>query len=213
MAQDSTPVPSLQSRRVFAAKAASSAATCAGNQRGFTMVELLIVLLVSIIMTAMSVSPTMRMVHNYKINGAAIDVANILQRTRYEAIRRNTAINCRWQDSTNTFYIDVNKNAAIDPGERVTMLPGGLDVFGSGSVPNASSMNYSSIPLVRPASGIVASFDARGTVNFGAAAPAVYVVYLGFPGHPGRGFRAVTLMPTGQTKVWSAVPGGTWHSP
>jgi Tfp pilus assembly protein FimT len=176
---------------------------------GFSIIEILVVLMVAMIMSAMAIGPTLRSIRNYRLNSTASEVANMLQRTRYEAIKRNTAIDCRWKDTANTIFIDVNKNNAIDSGERVMLMPNDMDILGSAPSPN--SMNYSTTPQTRPANGLMARFDARGTVNFGASAPAVYVVYLGFPGRADWGFRAVTLTPTGQTKIWSAPQGGPWH--
>lgn len=186
----------------------------ARNKRGFSAVELVIVLAIMMTMMAISAGPLIRSYRNYRLSNVASEVANILQRTRYEAIRRNTPIACRWQDPTKTLFIDVNKNNTIDPGERILLLPQDMDILGSGSVPGASSMGYANLPQVPPlGTGMVATVDARGTVSYGAAAPVVYVIYLGYPGNSGSGFRAVTLTPTGQTKVWSANNGGAWHSP
>jgi hypothetical protein len=37
------------------------------------------------------------------------------------------------------------------------------------------------------------------------------VLYLGSPGNPGFGYRAVVLLPSGATQIWTAPAGGTWR--
>jgi len=56
----------------------------------------------------------------------------------------------------------------------------------------------------------------NGTVTFdsprGAVSPlAAYVLYLGSGDNPEFGYRAVILLPSGATQVWTAPNGGTWQ--
>jgi hypothetical protein len=55
------------------------------------------------------------------------------------------------------------------------------------------------------------AFNARGTVEFGGAPPAVFVIFLGFPGQADLGFRAVTITPLGKTQTWTATSGSNWY--
>jgi hypothetical protein len=55
------------------------------------------------------------------------------------------------------------------------------------------------------------TFDARGAIRVGGAVSAsVFIFYLGSTTDPQFGYRAVVLLPTGSTQVWTAPAGGTW---
>ncbi len=178
---------------------------------GFSLVEMVVVVLIVLTVSAISIPSVLRSMRTYRLSSTAREVANILQRTRYEAIRRNTIVNCRTQPRGNTtaVWIDLNDNIAIDPTEPMILLPQEIQLLGAGMAPGPASMGFTN---AQPPTGAIA-FDSRGTVNYGTGAPVVYVVYLGYPQGPDYGYRAVTLTPMGQTKVWSASAGGTWHSP
>jgi hypothetical protein len=51
------------------------------------------------------------------------------------------------------------------------------------------------------------TFDARGAVSPIAA----YVLYVGSVTNPEFGYRAVILLPSGATQVWTAPSGGPWQ--
>lgn len=189
---------------------------------GFSLVEMMMVVVIVLTVSAISIPAVLRSMRTYRLSSTAREVAKILQRTRYEAIRRNTTIPWRTQPQNNTsiLWIDSNNNNVIDPTEPIVLLPPDVQFVSTGVVPGPASMGSpGALPPWPGAAGFpppptaAVSFDARGTVNFGAGAPPVYVIYLGYPQQPTYGYRAVTLTPMGQTKVWSAATGGTWHSP
>src|SRR5205807_3506378 len=62
--------------------------------RGFSMIELLVVLAVILVTSAISTPSFMRAYQYYQVSNAAASMANVIKYTRYEAIRRNTPINC-----------------------------------------------------------------------------------------------------------------------
>lgn len=172
---------------------------------------MLVVVFIALTVSAMAIPTVLRSVRTYRLAGTARDVANILQQTRYEAIRRNTIINCRMNQSSSptVLWIDTNNNNTLDATERVLMLTQDVQFVSSSEAPGTGSMNFANAQ--QPAGSI--AFDARGAVNFGGGTAGVYVMFLGYPQDPTYGYRAVSLTPMGQTKVWSASSGGTWHSP
>ncbi len=178
---------------------------------GFSMLEMVVVVFIILTVSAIAIPSVLRSVREYRLNATARDVANILQQTRFEAIRRNTIINCRIQPQGNTtvLWVDVNNNNALDPTERMLLLPVEVQFIAPNAAPGTGSMNFQNAQ--QPAGSI--AFDARGTVNFGAGGAGVYVMFLGYPQEPTYGFKAVSVTPMGQTKVWGASAGGTWHSP
>jgi prepilin-type N-terminal cleavage/methylation domain-containing protein len=179
--------------------------------RGFSLVELLIAFAVLLTLAAVATPAVMQSWQSYRLSSAAGNVASLLARTRYEAIRQNTTLNCSLtqQGSNQGLWIDLNKNGAADPGEPIVLLPADVQPVGPGVAPSPDSMNY---PNVETLTGSVA-FNARGVVDDGGSPPVVYALYLGIAGAPQYGYRAITVTPMGQVKVWSAVADGAWHSP
>jgi len=45
----------------------------------------------------------------------------------------------------------------------------------------------------------------------GRIALAAYVLYVGSATNPEFGYRAVILLPSGATQIWTAPKGGTWQ--
>lgn len=180
----------------------------ASQTRGFSLVELLIVTVVILVVLAIVTPSILRTMATYRLNSTAVNVANMLQRARYEAIKKDTIVRCR--GNVTTVWVDLNNNGVPDPSEPQFLLPPDIQwVNPGGTVPDSTSMNLG--PTQQPA-GVIA-FDSRGAVNFGAAAPAVYVMYLGYANNPDYGYKAISLQPLGRTKVWAASANGRWHSP
>ncbi len=178
---------------------------------GFTLVEMAVSTLVLLILAAIAIPSIVRSLKIYRLSGAAQNVALLLQRARYEAIRSNTTVNFRTQTVANTAYawIDLNGDGVMDATEPTIQISSDMQILAVGAVPNPATMGYANLQTA--ANPI--SFDARGTVNFGGGPSVVNAIYLGFPVQTTYGFRAVTLTPMGQVKVWSAAQGGNWHSP
>ena len=185
---------------------------------GFSMVELVVSICVMLVLTAVAVPSLTRSLRVYQLNSAAASVSGMLKFTRFEAVRRNQQINflalrrgAGWVVGT-----DSNANGAIDTVERqqsvsgyVTLLPAG------GPVPPANAITAADGALT-PVSGANGSvtFDARGAIRQGIGGPvanSVYVFYIGNANDPGDGYRAVVLLPSGSTQVWSAPSGGPWR--
>jgi len=58
------------------------------------MIELLAVMAVILVVSAISTPSFMRAYQYYQVSNATASMANVIKFTRYEAIRRNTPINC-----------------------------------------------------------------------------------------------------------------------
>ncbi len=179
------------------------------------MVETLIVAAIVLVLTAVAIPILHRGLQAYKLSAAATNVANIIQRTRYEAIRQNTTISCRYQPlgSTGVIWIDLNNNLTLDATEPQVLLPPEAQTLPAGIAPGLSSMGAAYLNAVVPSGSI--TFDSRGTVNFGGVGgvPVVYVVYLGSAALANtNGYKAITVAPTGKIKVWTASAYGSWYT-
>ena len=178
----------------------------AQRTRGFTITETIVAFGIILVVAAIAAPQVTRAVRTYRLNGATTDVANMIQRARYEAIRRNVITRTRaiqtgggqWQ-----IWVDNNNDGRVDAAEPFIFLPADMAFLGVGQVPGVESMGYPG--RVQPPANNAIAFDSRGTVDFGVGGrPAVIVVFMGVPNDPGYGFRAVAVTPAGKTRVWRA---------
>ncbi len=185
---------------------------------GFSMVELAVSLTVLLILTAIAIPSLMRSFRTYQLNDAAARMSDMLKFTRFEAVRRNRQV-CflmkqnayTWTfgtDSACSGTLDVNGKQQVITGFATVLPPsqGGLP----GQGPICSLFKSSAGCLNDTLSGInggAVTFDPRGAVS-GLIA---YVFYVGSDVDPEFGYRAVVLLPSGSTQIWTAPNGGTWQ--
>jgi len=169
--------------------------------------ELVVVLSLLLAVSAFAVPSFLHSWRTYELNSAATQIANMLKFTRSEAIRLNSTENCLMVQRAGVWYVgaDQDGNGTLDAGERQIILSNPSIVDPSGA-PDPASMGYPTLPQNFLPS---ITFNSRGSIN---NPPAIYVIYVGEVGEPQYGFRAVTLMPSGSTRVWTAPGGGTWSS-
>jgi Tfp pilus assembly protein FimT len=184
---------------------------------GFSLTELVVAMAVAMVLMAVALPYFLRAYRSYQLSSAAMQVADILRLTRYEAIRRNRTVNCVIRPDTtdptrtDASMTDVNGNALTGMGARAISLGSGGNLVDAGSVSGASSLPSraalgATTPTAVPPAGGTVQFDARGAVISGN----VTVFYLNAPGSPDSGFRAVLLMPAGSIQIWSGDPVGNW---
>jgi len=187
--------------------------TClASGARGLSVLELVVSLAITLVIAGMAISPITRTLKTYQLNSAANQLAGIIKFTRFEAIRRNTAIKC--VNSQSAAYAEANIWADNDGDgvegatEKQILLNPNATLVSAGVVPNTSALAAAaSIPTLTPISpgSDAIKFDQRGAVV--ASPPAVYVFYVGNTS-PSGGFRAVIVLPSGSVQVWTYA-GGT----
>src|SRR5437899_5852201 len=183
--------------------------------RGFSMIELVVVLVVILITSAITAPSFMRAYQYYQVSNAATSMGNVIKYTRYEAIRRNTPINCvigpapvgtiAWTDSNGNGVAD-NVEQQLTFSTTVTLLaPGNLPATAVPGLVLAANVG----PLV-PVSNTnaIVQFDRRGAVNPPPAG--VLVSFVGNTLVPGACYRAIILVPSGSMQLWKADANGTW---
>jgi len=187
--------------------------------RGFTILELVVVVAVIMIVTAISMPSFLRAVRLYQLNDAATQVAGVLKFTRYEAIRLNVSstvgvvggpLSARViQVGTITnVFTDSNYNASVQNTEKQILLSGNVNLVPAGTPPGglAAAVGVATLTNVPLANGAIA-FDNRGAIT-----PAsVSVLYIGNLALPNLGYRAVVLLPSGSVQIWSADASGNWQ--
>jgi hypothetical protein len=186
------------------------------------MVELVVSICVMLVLTALAIPSLMRSMRAYQLNNAAASVSDMLKFTRFEAVRRNTQINLQftqngpgwlvWTDSFGS-----GNGGPIDPRDKQQVVAGYATLLPAGIAPTPSAISAAlggaALNTLSGANGSV-TFDARGAVRpaIGAAlAINPYVVYVGNTTDPDSGYRAVVLLPSGSTQIWTAPAGGPWR--
>jgi prepilin-type N-terminal cleavage/methylation domain-containing protein len=174
---------------------------------GFSLVEVVIVLAVALIVTAIAIPTALTQYRQYRLTSAAIGVSNFFQRCRFEAIRLNTNVSCLWvpQQGGTMFWIDQNNNGAIDPTEPQYFLPADFQVSPAGAPPPPPATPGATVLGTQGA----VQFNPRGGVNI-AGADVISFNYTS-PALP-YGYRAITITPIGRTKVWGAAQSSSsWN--
>jgi Tfp pilus assembly protein FimT len=187
------------------------------RQAGFSLTELIVAVLVAMVLMAIGLPIFLRAYHAYQLSNAALQVADILRLTRYEAIRLNKPVNCVIQPSGSypgmtVLWADSNGNGIQDPTEKMILLGNAGNLVDQGSVPAASALlstALNGLALTAPSpSGSSILFDARGAVK---PPTNVNVFYLASSVAPDAGYRAILLMPAGSIQIWSADASGNWQ--
>jgi Tfp pilus assembly protein FimT len=171
---------------------------------------MMMTLAIGLILVSVALPTMISAIQAYRLNGVSQQVANLIELTRYTAIRRNSVMSLQSvvRNGNRIFYIDLNANGLLDANEPMIMLPSDMRLAnGQPLTPDASSTRLA------PAQDFATqlTFDYRGTVNFPVGGPvAAYFLALGYVSQAQYGSRAITVTPMGQTKLWKAPASGTW---
>jgi prepilin-type N-terminal cleavage/methylation domain-containing protein len=180
------------------------------KELGFTLVEMVVTLAVGLILVSMALPVMIGAIQSYRLNSVAQQTANLIELTRYAAIRRNTIVSLHKtvQNANTVFFIDLNGNGTLDADEPMIMLPNDMQIANGQSLtpgPASTGLNNTQdfVDTI--------TFDYRGTVNFPVGgATGTYFLALGYTNQTQYGCRAITVVPMGQTKLWKAPAGGPW---
>ncbi|MCI0747882.1 MAG: GspH/FimT family pseudopilin [Verrucomicrobia subdivision 3 bacterium] len=197
------------------------------GQCGFSLIELMVVVIVVLVITAIALPNFMRGLREYRLNNAGTEVANLIQQTRYTAVRLNRDITVRATCPGVVpvrAWVDLNNNGAFDPGgvdldgdgvneaQESTVVLSNDIVFGPPGAPGPGTMGAAYAAANLPACGGAANagirFNSRGILDFVAGAAPVFFVPVGYSTAGLSGFRAVTVTPMGKTKLWKGGSGG-----
>jgi Tfp pilus assembly protein FimT len=167
-------------------------------------------LAIGLILASIALPAVVSAIQSYRLNSVAQQVANLVELTRYTAIRRNSVMTLQMAPvkGNTVFFIDLNGNTQPDANEPMVVLPGDMQLANKQPLtPNASSTGLATTQDFTTQ----LAFDYRGTVNYPVGGPiAAYFLALGYTNQAQYGCRAITVTPMGQTKVWKAAASGTW---
>ena len=171
---------------------------------------MVVTLAVGLILVSMALPVMIGAIQSYRLNSLAQQTANLIELTRYTAIRRNTTVSLHKtvQNGNTVFFIDLNGNGTLDADEPMIMLPNDMQIAnGQSLTPDPASTGLNNTQDFVD----TITFDYRGTVNYPVGgATGAYFLALGYTNQTQYGCRAITVVPMGQTKLWKAPAGGPW---
>ena len=189
--------------------------------KGFSLLEILVVLLIVMVLSAIAVPQVVATLRSYQVTSAASQVSDAVKFARFEAIRRNTTtsflaspLGARWAVGT-----DSNGNTTLDVSERQYEVTGNVTLLPAVNVPTSATLpaalNVPAITVISANAAIKAiAFDPRGAVNFAASAggvTTVFVLYVGPVYQTTQDYRAVVVMPSGITQIWAGNALSGWR--
>lgn len=186
------------------------------------MIELVMSICVMLILTALAIPSLMRSMRAYQLNSAAASVSDMLKFTRFEAVRRNKQINLQFTQNGPSWIVwtdsfAVGNGGTIDPRDKQQVIAGYPTLLPSGTAPPPGAISAAlggTTPIPLSGNNVSVTFDARGAIRQGIGGPVsanVYVFYVGNATDPDSGYRAVVLLPSGSTQIWTAPSGGPWR--
>lgn len=189
---------------------------------GFSMVELVMSICVMLILTALAIPSLMRSLRSYQLNSAAASVSDMLKFTRFEAVRRNTQINLQFTQNGLTWIVWTDSFIAGNGGpinvrDKQQVIAGYPTLLPSGIAPPPGAISAAlggTTPTPLSGNNVTVTFDARGAIRQGIGGPIsanVYIFYVGNATDTDSGYRAVVLLPSGSTQIWTAPNGGPWR--
>lgn len=196
--------------KFFAAKK-SVKAFARRQERGFSLVELLVVCVVLVIVSAMAIPNIVQMNTNYKLDAAGHSLASLLQQARMQAVKTNQPSYAKY-DNTGMAFVTNDPNASFAAGNPDVQLASGLSF-------QATPPDHSQLDAYVGGGGQISAsigFNARGLPCVAnnanpAVCPSSTTGFEWFIQNNRGGWEAVTITPAGRVKSWrlSRSTGGT----
>ena len=181
------------------------------RQRGYSLVEALIVVAIGLILTTFAVVRVQSALRTYTVNSTAADIARTIGVVRYQGITNGR--NACTLFTNNQFGNDPNCDTVFTAADLRVQIPAGVSL--SQAVPpgvGTTGMPFSPLPAPLPPSctNYNINFNTRGSTAavcgtvVGAASVSIFFV-------TGWGnTSAVTVTGTGRARSWQYL-GGSWR--
>jgi len=172
-------------------------------ESGFSLVELTVVCVILIIISAIAIPNIVQANANYKLNAAGHSVASLLQQARMQAVKNNQPQYAQYTASGLAFVND-GSTTTYAVGNADVALAGGL-AFNAAPTPDHGQLdNYvGGVGAVIQLGGNI-GFNARGLpcVANGNTCPSGNTAFEWFIQNGNRGWEVVTVTPSGRIKSW-----------
>jgi type IV fimbrial biogenesis protein FimT len=189
--------------------------------RGFSLIELMLVIAVMMILAAISVPTLMKTVSDISLRYTASDLSGLLQSARMQAVRQNTfyAVQAGALASGAPIYYIGKPTAAYAVGNPILPINSAITISeGAGSgAPNEAAFLAGLKFTVDPVVTDPPSFTARGLPCVGTLNSCTPIAGQGFVMFLTRAvvtgnipWVAVVVNPSGHIQIWSCDIAGTW---
>src|ERR1700738_4889491 len=113
-----------------------------GNQFGYSLVEMVMTLAIGLILVSVALPILVGAIQGYRLNSIAQQTADLIDLTRYTAIRRNAIVSLQKtvQNGRTVLYVDLKGNGILDASDPMVVLPSDVQLAnGQSLTPGAAS--------------------------------------------------------------------------
>ncbi len=204
----------------------------AGKSHGFSMIELLIVLVISLVVAAFAMPSMSGAITTMRLRSSMSSIAGMLQETRIVAVKSNKFGVARTTTFNNAqlFYTDLDFNNAYTPAAGTTAAEPSVQVPTAVSFQTTPPTAFPSAALLggtfNPTAATLfnVGFNARGlpctptggSPTTGTPATCItdgtvgYLMYFKIAGSFGDDWSAITITPAGRIRTW-ILNGTHWN--
>jgi Tfp pilus assembly protein FimT len=135
---------------------------------GFTLLELLLVVALVMIMSAMAIPAAHSAIASYQLDGAVDSAAGVIQSTRYQAIMHGYPYQVDFNETTNQYQV----SSEAPPSASFTAVGSAVPISASHVVMGVGTANSNST------GHLILQFKPNGSVSItsGQAAPAIFTI-------------------------------------
>ncbi len=192
--------------------------TKSGAHRGFSLIELMVVLAIIMVVAAMAVPNLMGALANLRLRSSLTSIASLLQQGRISAVRSNRFLIVRTASAGGApvAYVDLPPyNNVLDSNENlvqpfrtaqvIATLPAGINAFPTSNLGYAisGSSNGGTFAIAFNARGIPCtpnSTSSPSSCTTGAGTPYFYFFRMDAMANPSYG--AISVTPAGRIRSW-----------
>jgi prepilin-type N-terminal cleavage/methylation domain-containing protein len=201
------------------------------SARGFSMLELIIVIAIMMIVAGIAVEFVQRAAQTMRLEESAINYSNLLQQARLSAVHDDkyyTVLTASGGVNGNMAFVDIAGTGIYVPGEPMMVFSTGVSPQSFGSGPNLANLEAQFLPNNPGAvqtvntTALGPTLGSRGLPCTPTGGPLGTCPYLSVGGVPtsyitffqntqSGNWEAVTLTPAGRIRQWR-YDGSTWSS-
>ena len=109
---------------------------------GYSLVEMVMTLAIGLILVSVALPMLVGAIQGYRLNSIAQQTADLIDLTRYTAIRRNATVSLHkaLQNGSTVFYIDLKGNGTLDAADPIVVVPNDMQIAnGQALTPGSAS--------------------------------------------------------------------------